>query len=137
MDVDGLPTLDSLELRPSLENCKLNVRADTEPMYAEKVAFTLRGPIVHSSIERVYPYALFGDVPSQHGSASDVVNVVHEGKTEDAHMVLLDVNGNVLLRRNWSKSPVEKLDVSEFRNGVYYLKVLSNEGSQLIRLVLE
>ncbi|HYI78152.1 MAG TPA: T9SS type A sorting domain-containing protein [Chryseolinea sp.] len=69
--------------------------------------------------------------------ASGVINITHEGKTEQSHMILLDLNGNVLLNRHLSKQPVEQLDVSAFRKGTYYLKVVSPEGVQVIRLVLE
>ncbi len=69
--------------------------------------------------------------------ASGVVNIMHEGKTEQAHMILLDFNGNVLLDRPLSQEPVEQLDVSAFRKGIHYLKVVSPDGLQIIRLVVE
>ena len=52
-------------------------------------------------------------------------------------MILLDFNGNVLLHRPLSPQPVEQLDVSAFRKGIYYLKVVSPEGMQIIRVVVE
>ncbi len=69
--------------------------------------------------------------------AKGMINIRHEGKTEQAHMVLLDFNGNVLLSRPLSQEPVEQLDVSPFRKGIHYLKVVSPERLQIIRLVLE
>ena len=52
-------------------------------------------------------------------------------------MILLDFNGNVLQHRPLSPQPVEQLDVSAFRKGVYYLKIVNPEGSQIIRVVVE
>ena len=69
--------------------------------------------------------------------ASGVINIKHEEETEQAHITLLDFHGNVLLNRPLSQEPVEQLDVSAFRNGIHYLKVISPEGSQIIRLVFE
>lgn len=42
---------------------KLAIRADTEPGQVEKVDLLLQGPVHYFSTERVYPYALFGDIP--------------------------------------------------------------------------
>src|SRR5688500_5442011 len=69
--------------------------------------------------------------------ASGVINIRREGKTEQAQVILLDLNGNVLLRRPLSQQPVEQLDVSVIRKGIHYLKIVSPEGSQIIRLVIE
>jgi hypothetical protein len=69
--------------------------------------------------------------------ASGVINIVHEGQTTQAHMTVLDFQGNVLLHRPLSSQPVEQLDVSAFRKGIHYLKVVSPEGLQIIRLVIE
>ena len=69
--------------------------------------------------------------------AVGVINIIHRGKTDHAQMSLMDFNGNVLLRRSLSQEPVEQLDVSGFRKGIHYLKVVSPEGSQIIRLVIE
>ena len=69
--------------------------------------------------------------------ASGVVNIRYKGKTELSHMILLDPRGNVLFRRPLSQQPVEQLDISAFRKGIHYLKVISPEGEQIIRLVVE
>ncbi|WP_276372159.1 T9SS type A sorting domain-containing protein [Chryseolinea sp. H1M3-3] len=50
-----------------LNDHKLAVRADSDPLQLEKVDLTLQGPFTYASTERVYPYALFGDV-TQNGS---------------------------------------------------------------------
>src|SRR5690606_19608172 len=42
----------------------LNIRAITYPEMIDRVAFTLTGPVTHSRIEKVAPYALFGDIPT-------------------------------------------------------------------------
>ena len=52
-------------------------------------------------------------------------------------MSLLDFNGKVLMRQPLSQQPVEQLDVSGFRKGIHYLKIVSPQGSQIIRLVIE
>lgn len=69
--------------------------------------------------------------------ASGVVSIMHEGKTEQAQMTLLDFNGNVVLTRPLSEQPVEQLDVSGLRKGLHYLKIVSPEGLQIIRIVVE
>jgi len=69
--------------------------------------------------------------------ASGVVNIMHEGKTEQAQMTLLDFNGNVVLTRPLSQQPVEQLDVSGLRKGIHYLKIVSPEGVQIIRILVE
>lgn len=68
---------------------------------------------------------------------SGVINIAHEGKIEEAYIILLDYNGKVLLNRPLSQQPVEQLDVSAFRKGIHFLKVVSPEGVQIIRLVVE
>ena len=69
--------------------------------------------------------------------ASGVVNIVHKGKNEQAQMTLLDFNGNVVLTRPLSQQPVDQLDVSGLRKGIHYLKIVSPEGLQIIRIVVE
>ncbi|MBA4055313.1 MAG: hypothetical protein C0490_11425, partial [Marivirga sp.] len=69
--------------------------------------------------------------------ASEVINIIHEGKTEKTHMFVMDVNGNVLLHRPLSQQPVEQLDVSAYRRGIHYIKFVGPEGLQIIRLVVE
>ncbi len=69
--------------------------------------------------------------------ATDVINIKHEGNVEKAYMILMNANGYVLLHRPLSRQPVEQLDVSAFRKGVYYLKIVSPAGLQTIRLLVE
>ncbi len=45
-----------------LKDHKLAIRADSDPVQLEKVDLALQGPFTYASTERVYPYALFGDV---------------------------------------------------------------------------
>lgn len=173
-----------------LKGHKLSVRADTQPMYLDKVVLALQGPIVFSGTELYFPYALFGDITA-HGRtdytgaimspgtytltatpyaggvrgapktitfkvisggsndtasrqvevypvpASKEINIRHSGEAEQYHMILLNVDGNVLLRRTLSQEPVEQLDVSSLRKGIHYLKIVGPEGTQVIRLVIE
>lgn len=69
--------------------------------------------------------------------ASRVAYVKPSGRTEQANMILLDVNGNTLLNRPLSEQPVEQLDVSTYRRGIYYLKIVTADGTQTVRLVIE
>lgn len=69
--------------------------------------------------------------------ARGFINIAHEGETENTHLFLLDFNGNVLLNRPLSQQPVEQLDVSVYRKGIHYLKVVGPEEVQIIRLVIE
>lgn len=42
--------------------CKLlNIRANVSGERIEKVSFDLKGPVAHQSVEKLFPYALFGD----------------------------------------------------------------------------
>ncbi len=69
--------------------------------------------------------------------AVGVINIIHRGKSDKAQMSLLDFNGKVLMRQPLSQQPVEQLDVSGFRKGTHYLKIVDPQGSQIIRLVIE
>jgi hypothetical protein len=69
--------------------------------------------------------------------AAGVINIIHRGKTDNAQMSLLDFNGKVLMRQPLSQQPVEQLDVSGFRKGTHYLKIVGPEGSQIIQVVIE
>lgn len=69
--------------------------------------------------------------------ASNVINIKHEGKVETAYISLLDFNGNVLLHQPLGQQTVQQLDVSKFRKGIHYLKVVGPESLQIIRLVVE
>ena len=69
--------------------------------------------------------------------ASSIINIRHEGKADQANLSILDFNGKLIMERPISKEPLEQLDVSSFRKGIHYLKVISPEGSQIIRVVIE
>lgn len=52
-------------------------------------------------------------------------------------MLLLDDRGHVLLSRILSSQSVEPLDLSCYKKGTYYLKIVSKEAVEAKRLVLE
>jgi hypothetical protein len=68
---------------------------------------------------------------------SDMINIIYEGKTDQAQWLLLDFGGNVLLQQPMRQHPVEQLNLSGLRKGIYYLKVVSAEGVQVFRVVKE
>ena len=55
--------------------------------------------------------------------ANDVINLSVQGSTENS-MKLIDVLGNVIVEEKFGSS--KKLDVSQFKNGVYILTIYSN-----------
>lgn len=55
--------------------------------------------------------------------ANDVINLAVQGSTDNS-MKLIDVLGNVIVEEKFGIS--KKLDVSQFKNGVYILTVYSN-----------
>lgn len=69
--------------------------------------------------------------------SSGVINIQHEKATNPATLMLLDFSGGILLQQPMSQQPVEQLNLSGFRKGIYYLKVVSPESVQVIRLMLE
>lgn len=68
---------------------------------------------------------------------SGVINLHREGKTDSSYVIILDINGNVLLHRPLSLTPVEQLDLRGFRKGIYYLKVVSIKGAKTFRVVVD
>lgn len=60
--------------------------------------------------------------------ASDVINIAVQGASSDNSFRLVDVLGNIVIEDKMGTS--KKLDVSNFKNGVYILTVYSN-GSAL------
>ena len=60
--------------------------------------------------------------------ANEVLNLTVQGTSGDNSVKLVDVLGNVVLEEKMGAS--KKLDVSEFKNGVYILTVYSN-GAQI------
>lgn len=55
--------------------------------------------------------------------ANDVINLAVQGSTDNS-MKMIDVLGNVIVEEKFGTS--KKLDVSQFKNGVYILTVYSN-----------
>ncbi|HTE28883.1 MAG TPA: T9SS type A sorting domain-containing protein [Chryseolinea sp.] len=91
------------------------------------VTFTVSGDDATTQLHvKVYP------IP-----ATGVINISHEGKTEQAFMTLMDANGKVLQQRPFSQQAVEQMDVSGCRKGIHYLTVTTPTGSQIIRVVIE
>lgn len=91
-----------------------------------EVSFTVHAAENSSARLVIYP------VPT-----SGVVNINHEGAIEGARMMLQDDRGNVLLSRIFSRQSVEQLDLSSYKKGTYYLKVISQQAVQVKRIVVE
>ena len=69
--------------------------------------------------------------------ASGVINILHEGETDQAVLMLLDFRGKMLLHQPLSHQPVEQVDLSAFQKGIYYLRIVSPEAVQVFRVVVE
>jgi hypothetical protein len=68
---------------------------------------------------------------------SDVLQILHEGKTDQVQLMLLDFGGNILLHQPLGQQPVDQLKKSGLRKGIYYLKIISPEEVQVFRVVKE
>lgn len=79
-----------------------------------------------ASIKEVKNTVSFNAFPNP---ANDVINLTVQGTAGDNSVKLVDVLGNIVLEDRINAS--KKLDVSDFKNGVYILTVYSNNGSLL------
>lgn len=68
---------------------------------------------------------------------SGIINILHEGTGEEGHIVLLDSRGKMLLHQPMRQQPLEQVDLSGFKKGIYYLRVVSAEGVQVFRVAKE
>lgn len=66
--------------------------------------------------------------------ADDFLHILYEKKDGPASVQLLDIRGRVVLSRTYDAFPV-KLNLSEYDNGVYFLK-LENQGRKHIEKVI-
>lgn len=173
-------------------NHLLTIRAETEPKRVGQVNFELSGALKHSSIEKKYPYALFGDKKKADGSnyqgiewkegsycltatpyffgvkgqsysipfkvidsnclpsakhnlkvnaypipSAGIVNVSYEGDIMQGEWRIFNANGRMLLRQPLSKINEEQLDLSAYPKGIYYLKIVSTDKEQTLRILLD
>ncbi|MDF9796525.1 hypothetical protein OKW21_001788 [Catalinimonas alkaloidigena] len=174
-------------------NHLLTIRADTEPQHIEQVNFELSGALTHSSVERKYPYALFGDTGKADGSRSydgiewqegsysltatpyssdkqgqpysiafevkesnslpsaehhlkvsvypipsqGIINIVHENDVSQAEWRVFNARGILLLRQPINRFNTEQIDLSTYPKGIYYLKIVSPDAVQTLRIVLD
>jgi hypothetical protein len=68
--------------------------------------------------------------------ATCVVHIKLYGVKSQAFVMLIDANGPVMLKRPLDEHMATQLDVSDFRRGIYYVKVISSSGTGTNRLVL-
>jgi hypothetical protein len=68
---------------------------------------------------------------------SGVINIICKGKTDEAQLMLLDFGGDILLQQPLKQQPMEQLNLSGFRKGIYYLKLVSPETVRVFRVVKE
>lgn len=69
--------------------------------------------------------------------AFDKINIVHSGNIQKTHIKLLNSGGKTLMHKPLSIMPREELDIRDFEKGIYYLKIISTEGTKTIRLVFK
>lgn len=93
------------------------------------VSFTIidGGTSPQTSRVEVYP------VPTQ-----GVLNISYEGGYKKTDLSLVDFYGNVLLTKPLSEQQtVVTLDLSSFKKGFYFLKIVSEEGVEVKRVIVE
>ncbi len=66
-----------------------------------------------------------------------IVHILHEGTAEQAQLMLLNDKGEIVLSQAFSKQPIEQLNLSAMKKGLYYLKVINKEAVLVKRIVLE
>jgi hypothetical protein len=129
MDCNGVVHYAGLKLVPGSYTFEAIPYAHGRRGTSQIIAFTVIGDksciSAHFKVE-VFPIPVYG-----------VINIIHEGKAEQAYVTLLNSYGNILMNRPLSQLPSEQLDVSMYKKGLYYLKVASHEGVQIIRLTIE
>ncbi|MFD0997790.1 T9SS type A sorting domain-containing protein [Ohtaekwangia kribbensis] len=69
--------------------------------------------------------------------ALEKIGIVHSGNIHNAYMTLLNSTGEALVHKPLSSLTAEELDISDFEKGIYYLKITSSEGVQIIRLIFK
>jgi hypothetical protein len=75
----------------------------------------------------VYP------VPTQ-----GVLHISYEGSYDKADLSLVDFYGNILLTKPLSEQQsTETVDLSSFKKGFYFLKIVSDEGVEVKRVIVE
>ncbi|MEK6481832.1 T9SS type A sorting domain-containing protein [Catalinimonas sp. 4WD22] len=66
---------------------------------------------------------------------SGLIDVHYQGKVEEAELNLIDFSGQILLTK--AVKTQEQLDLSAYRKGIYYLKVISHSNVQIRRIILD
>ncbi len=69
--------------------------------------------------------------------SKDIVNIRYKATLKDAEMILLDFTGQVLLSQKVSEHAVEQLDLSHYKKGFYYLKIVYPDAIEIKRLIIE
>ena len=75
---------------------------------------------------RVYPVPTTGPV-----------TLSYEGFSEETTLMLVDHQGSLLLQRPLGRQSTEQLAVDTYGRGLYYLKIVSEQGVLLRKLVVE
>ncbi len=68
---------------------------------------------------------------------SGVVHIQHKGADTEANMTLLDFAGNALLSQTLQGQSERTLDLSAYKKGFYFLKIVGKEGVETKRIVIE
>ncbi len=93
------------------------------------ISFTVTAPedanAAQTSSVEVFP------VPS-----TGILQVEHENMA-NATLQVIDFTGNTVLTKPLGTQSMETLDLSSFKKGIYYVKVLSQEGVTTKRIVIE
>jgi hemin uptake protein HemP len=63
--------------------------------------------------------------------SSDVLNIKFK-EAEDYQMTIIDINGRIIKSQNLSKQH-EKINISEFTDGLYYLRINTKTGNSISR----
>ncbi len=124
---DGSPNYGGLKMRRGSYILTATPYADGGMGVSSTISFTVIDSRQAGSPQvRIYPVPTPGNI-----------NIVHGEEKRAVELLLFDDSGNKMLSQPASKQSKEQLDLSGFKKGVYYLKVVSPEGIKIYRVVKE
>ena len=69
--------------------------------------------------------------------ASEVLNVYLKSDQSEARVEIYDMNGRMFLSENIHGGEIKKLNTSDANPGIYIIKIISDQGSRISKLIIE
>ena len=68
--------------------------------------------------------------------ASSVVNIAVEGMQGNAEMMIMDLNGRIVERRSVAQAEIVQVDVNNYAQGTYFVRISNGQQSAMRKLIV-